>query len=72
MKAKLGGKVVCTRSDLPSLGDEKYFTQGKEYEIKGVEQVDEDRIGVILVTDDGETAPPVVLKGNYWDFEVIA
>lgn len=72
MKAELGGKVVCTRSDLPSLGNEKYFTQGKEYEIKGVQQLDEDRIGVILVTDDGTKAPPVVLKGNYWEFEVIA
>lgn len=66
-----GQKVVCTRSDLTSLGPLRFFTEGKVYEVQDVGMTNVEELGIILIDDAGEGSVPLLMKGGFWDFEVV-
>ncbi len=64
-------KVICTRSDLTVLGSLRFFTAGKVYEVQDIGMTNVEELGVILIDDAGELSVPLLMKGGFWDFEVV-
>ena len=69
---KVGSKVRCVRSEMETMGDIYFFTEGKEYEVLEFAVTNVGEIGIIISTDDGEPSPaPLVMDGHLWTFEEV-